>query len=72
MNLGYGPGSDSYRYGTAKFKKAFFILSSSHPLITLTSSIVYNPAIAAVVVAKAGMILPAFSLTVTQSIRSSL
>ena len=35
---------------------------------TLTNSIVYNPAIAAVVVANAGTILPAFNLTFIQSI----
>jgi len=40
--------------------------------ITFTNSIVYSPAIAAVVVAKAGMIRPAFNFTVTQSISSRL
>jgi hypothetical protein len=37
-----------------------------------TSSMVYKPAIAAVVVAKAGTILPAFNLTYSHSIGSSL
>ena len=72
LNLGAGPGSVSYKKGTAKFKKAFFIWSSSHPFTTLINSIVYKPAIAAVVVARAGMIRPAFNLTLTQSIWSNL
>jgi len=57
------PGSVSYKIGTAKFKKAFFIFSVFSCFKIFTSSIVYKPAIAAVVVAKAGTILPAFNFT---------
>ncbi len=68
LNLGGGPGSVNYIKGIAKFKKAFLIVSNLHLLITLTNSIVYKAAIQAVVVAKAGTILPAFNFTPTQSI----
>jgi len=66
------PGSVSYNIGTAKFKKAFFMFSVFSFFKTLTNSIVYKPAIAAVVVAKAGTILPAFNFTYIQSINSNL
>ena len=69
---GGGPGSVNYSKGTARFKNPFFISVISHFFITLTSSIVYRAAIEAVVVAKAGIILPALSFTVTQSNISSL
>jgi len=70
--LGAGPGSHNCKTGTAKLKNAFFISSTLHPLINFINSIVYKAEIDAVVVAKAGIILPAFNLTVIQSIGSSL
>ena len=72
MNLGAGPGSISYNKGTAKFKNAFFIVSNLHSLITLTNSKVYKAAMQAVVVANAGIILPAFNFTLIHSIFSRL
>jgi hypothetical protein len=50
------------------FLKSVFL----RPFMTFTSSRAYKPAIDAVVVASAGTILPALSLTVSQSISSSL
>lgn len=69
-----GPGSLMYIAGIAKFKKVFLNLSraSVSCLSNLSSSIVYKPATAAVVVARAGTILPALSLTVSQSIGGKL
>jgi len=65
--FGTGPGSESCITGTAKFKKQFFILTNFSYFKILTNSIVCNAAIAAVVVANAGTILPAFNLVVSQS-----
>ena len=67
-----GPGSDKDTIGIAKLIYAFWNYSKSTPLIILHTSKAYKPAIAAVVVAKAGIILPAFNLTVRKSISSSL
>jgi hypothetical protein len=72
VNFGGGPGSVNYNEGIAKFKKAFLIVSNLHLLITLTNSIVCKAAMQAVVVAKAGTILPAFNFTPIQSIYSKL
>lgn len=68
LYFGGAAGSVSYRDGTAKFKKAFFILEISTFFIIFTSSMVYNPATAAVVVAKAGTIFPALIFTFNQSV----
>ena len=69
-----GAGSDMYIAGIAMFKKVFLNLSraSDSCLSNFRSSIVYRPATAAVVVASAGTILPALSLTVIQSIGCSV
>lgn len=66
------PGSLAYIIGTAKFKKIFLCSVFLQFLISLTNSKVYRPAMEAVVVANAGTILPALSLTVSQSIDSNL
>jgi hypothetical protein len=58
--------------GTAMLRKALQILSILTPLSTFIISIVYKPAMAAVVVASAGTILPALILTVIQSISGKL
>lgn len=52
----------------AKFRKAFLIDSKEQPRMYLTSSIAWRAAIQLVVVESAGIILPALSLTVIQSI----
>lgn len=70
--VGGGPGSLSVKIGIAKDKKAFLYYSIGALINTLHNSIVYSPAIHEVVVAKAGIILPAFNLTLIQSIYSSL
>jgi len=70
--LGAVPGSVNYKIEKARFKNAFFIFSIFSPFKTFINSIVYNPAIAAVVVAKAGTIFPAFNLQEIQSIVSKV
>jgi len=69
-----GPGSLMYITGIAKFKKVFLNLSraSYSCLSSLSNSMVYRPATAAVVVARAGTILPALSFTVSQSMGTKL
>ena len=66
------PGSPANILGTAKLRKMFLKSVFLRPFMTFTSSRAYKPAIDAVVVASAGTILPALSLTVSQSISSSL
>jgi hypothetical protein len=70
--MGGGPGSLRRIIGIANDKKAFLRSSTLESANTLHSSIVYNPAIHAVVVASAGIILPAFNLTFIHSICSNL
>jgi len=63
-------------YGPAILRKVFLVaLIFRVPYLTLRSlmiSMVYRAAIAAVVVARAGTIFPAFILTVIQSIEARL
>lgn len=54
--------------GTAKLINALRMASNLHPLMYLTSSMVCRAAMQLVVVESAGIILPALSLTVIQSI----
>ena len=72
FSLMASPGSAACIQGTARFKKIFLWSVTLHPLSILTSSKVCSPEIEAVVVANAGTILPALSLTVIQSMGSSL
>jgi hypothetical protein len=68
VNYYGGPGSDWLTRGMARLTKLFLTNSNFLPNTLFTSSIVYSPAITAVVVARAGTILPAFSFTSIHSI----
>ena len=63
-----GPGSPIVREGIARFRNEFLIDYRGQPLRYLTSSMVWRAAIQLVVVESAGIILPALSFTVIQSI----
>lgn len=59
-------------YGTARLIKAFLIAYKGQPLRYFTNSMVCNAAMQLVVVDRAGMILPAFSLTLIHYISYNL